>query len=115
VSSTTNFLQGNGYVKFTNKDLGILLTKLINGNRIDWDEHLLTVLFSYKITYKVTTRYTPYQLMYELHPLMFIEYIMPIVSGNHRDNTSMRVLINRISKLEKLQEARMKDTKITGI
>jgi hypothetical protein len=45
--------------------------------------------------------------MYGLHPLMPIKYIVSIVSGNQRDNTSVKVLTNRVSKLEKLQEARM--------
>jgi hypothetical protein len=38
---------------------------------------------------------------------MPIEYIVLVVGGNRRDNTLVRVLISRISKLEKLQEARM--------
>ncbi len=37
-----------------------MLTKLINENKIDWDEHLSTMLFSYRIAYKVATTYTPY-------------------------------------------------------
>jgi hypothetical protein len=45
-----------------------------------------TTLFSYKPTYKVTIRYTPYQLVYGLHPLMLIEYIVPIIGGNERFN-----------------------------
>jgi hypothetical protein len=49
----------NGQVESTNKVLGISLTKLIIENRIDWDEHLSIMLFSYRITYKVTW-YTPY-------------------------------------------------------
>jgi hypothetical protein len=73
------------------------------------------MLFSYRTTYKLATRYTPYQLMYELHPLMPTKYIMPIASGNEKDSTSMKVLINRITKLEKLQEARMQVVKITRI
>jgi hypothetical protein len=60
------------------------------------------VLFSYKTTYKVATRYAPYQLVYGLHPLMPIEYIVPIASGNQKDNTLVKV-----SKLKILQEARM--------
>jgi hypothetical protein len=47
------------------------------------------MLFSYRIAYKVATRYTPYQLLYGLHPLMPTKYIMPIASGNERDNTLM--------------------------
>jgi len=111
VSSTIYYLQGNGQAKSINKVLGTLLTKLISENRTNWDEHLSIVLFLYKTTYQVTTWYTPYQLMYGLHPLMPIEYIMLVVSGNEKDNTSVKVLINRITKLEKLQEIRMQAIK----
>jgi hypothetical protein len=53
VSSTTYYLHGNGEIKSINKVLGTLLIKLVNENKIDWDEHLLIVLFYYKTTYKV--------------------------------------------------------------
>jgi len=89
VSSTTYYLQGNGHAKSTNKVFGTLLTKLVNENRTNWDEHFSIILFSYKIAYKITTRYTPYQLMYGLHPLMPIKYIVPVASGNERNNTSI--------------------------
>jgi hypothetical protein len=82
--------------------LGILLTKLVSENRIDWDEHLSTMLFSYKAAYKVAIGYTPYQLVYGLRSLMPIEYIGPVAGGNERDNTPMKVLINKITKVEKL-------------
>ncbi len=68
---------------------GTLLTKLISENKTDWDEQLSIVLFSNKIAYKVTTRYTPYQLVYGLHPLLPTKYIVPIVGGNERNSTSM--------------------------
>jgi hypothetical protein len=67
------------------------LTKLVSENKINWDEHLSTKLFSYKTTYKITTWYTPYQLMYKLHPLMPTMYIVPVTSGNERDNTLVGV------------------------
>jgi hypothetical protein len=61
------------------------------------------MLFSYIITCKVATRYTPYQLLYGLHPLMPIEYIvLVVVVGHQSDNTSMKILISRVSELEKL-------------
>jgi hypothetical protein len=107
VSFTTYYPQRNGQVESTNKVLGTLLTKLVSENKTYWDEHLSTTLLSYRTTYKVVTRYTPYQLMYGSHPLMPTEYIMPITSGNERDSTSMRVLTSKITKLEKLQENRM--------
>jgi hypothetical protein len=57
VSSTTYYPQGNGQAKFTNKVLGTLLTKLLSENKLDWDEHRSTMLFSYKTAYKVATWY----------------------------------------------------------
>jgi hypothetical protein len=65
------------------------------------------VLFSYRIVYKVATWYTPYQLVYGLHPLMSIEYIVLVVCGNERNRNLVRVLTSRIIKLKKLQEDRM--------
>jgi hypothetical protein len=55
----------------------------------------------------VVIGYTSYQLVYGLHPLMPIEYIVPIASGDERDNTLMKVLTSRITKLKKLEEAKM--------
>ncbi len=83
------------------------MTKLVNDNRINWDEHLSIVLFSYIITYKIATGYTLYQLMYGLHPSMPIEYIIPVVGGNEKESILVIILTNKITKLEKLQETRM--------
>jgi hypothetical protein len=102
VSSITYYRQGNGQVEFTNKVLGTLLTKLINENKINWDEHLSTMLFSYIIVYKLAIGYTPYHLVYVLHPLMPIKYIVLVVGGNESDNTLMKFLFSKIIKLEKL-------------
>ncbi len=46
-NSIVYYPQGNGHAESTNKVFGILLTKLINENRNDCDEHMSTVLFSY--------------------------------------------------------------------
>jgi hypothetical protein len=56
VSSTTYYLQRNGQVKSTNKVFGTLLTKLVNENKANWDEHMFIVLFSYKIAENVVCR-----------------------------------------------------------
>jgi hypothetical protein len=45
-NSTTYYPQGNDQVKSTNKVIRLLLTKLMNKNCMDWDEHLHTILFS---------------------------------------------------------------------
>ncbi len=46
---------------------------------------------------------------------MPIEYIVPIVGGEQKDNTSIRVLISRVSKLKKLQVVRMQVVETNGI
>jgi hypothetical protein len=115
VSSTTYYPRGNGKVKLTNKVFRTLLTKLVNENKIYWDEHLSIMLFSYRTIYKVATRYIPYQLVYGLHPLMPIEYIIPIAGGNDKGNILVKILTNIITKLKKLQETRMQATETTRI
>ncbi len=60
------------------------------------------MLFSYRTTFKITIRYTTYQLVWGLRPLMPIKYIVIVVGGNEKDNYSVKVLINRIMELEKL-------------
>jgi hypothetical protein len=65
------------------------------------------VLFSYRTAYNVAIGYTPYQLVYRLHPLMPRKYIMIVVGGDQKDNTSMKILINKVFELEKLHEAGM--------
>jgi len=40
--------------------------------------------------------------VYGLHPLMPIEYTMLIDGGNEKDNTLMRVLATKVSKLKRL-------------
>jgi len=57
------------------------------------------ILFSYKTTYKVATNYTLYQLVYGLHPLMPIEYVLSTNGGDHRNAKPTRVL-TRITKLK---------------
>ncbi len=65
------------------------------------------VLFSYITSYKVATEYTPYQLVYGLHPLMPTEYIILVDGGDERDSTPVTILISKIIELEKLEETRM--------
>ncbi len=55
-----------------------------------------TILFSYKTTYKVAIGYTPYQLVYGIHPLMPIKYVLSAISGDHKDVEPTRVLIAKV-------------------
>ncbi len=78
------------------------MTKLISDNRTNEDEHLSIALFLYITIYKVIIGYTPYPLVYGLHPFMPTKYIMVVLGGNERDNILVKVLTSKITKLEKL-------------
>jgi hypothetical protein len=43
------------------------------------------------------------------------EYIVPIASGNERDNIPVKVLTSRIIKLKKLQEVKIYVIETTGL
>ncbi len=79
------------------------MIKLVNENKIDWDDHLPIVLFFYKTTYKLAKGYTPYQFVYGLDPLMLGKYILPVIGSNHKKGNPMG-LTSKVSKLEKLHE-----------
>jgi len=63
---------------------------------------LSIVLFSYQLAYKVGIGHTPFQLVYGLYPLLLTKYLLPSKLGEHVDQTPIQVLINRLSKVEKL-------------
>jgi len=56
----------------------------------------------YKIAYKIAIGYTPYQLIYGLHPLMPTKYVLLTFSGDYRNANPIRVLTNILKDLEKL-------------
>ena len=64
----------------------------------DWD---------YRTTYKVTTRMTPFALMYGLEAIFPIEFEIPslrLAIGERLDTTES--LKNRVTELEALNESR---------
>jgi hypothetical protein len=73
----------------------------------NWDEHLFIVLFSYMTSYKVAMGYTPYMLIYGLHPLLPTKYVLSAINGDHKDAKPTKVLIAKVIELQKLQENKL--------
>jgi len=44
----------------------------------------------------VATCYTPYQLVYGLYPLTPTEYVLSVISGDHKDAEPTKVLIAKV-------------------
>lgn len=79
-----------------------ILLKVTVNHAHDWDTKLLAALWAYRTAEKVTTRQTPYFLVYGQHPILPIEFEVP----------TQRILDSRQlgaeeSQLYRLQEVMM--------
>lgn len=65
--------QSNGLDERTNQTISCALIKVINQKQDDWDEHIDSILFSYRTSVHASTKYTPFFLMYGRDPVLPIE------------------------------------------
>jgi len=71
--STPYHPQANGQVESTNKTLEGIMTKIVATNRKNWANKLNEALWAYRITWKDTTGFSPYQLVYGKEVMLPIE------------------------------------------
>ncbi|MCO5600934.1 hypothetical protein L7F22_055051 [Adiantum nelumboides] len=73
VHSTPYYPQCNGLVEKTNGVLCKIFTKHVRDRLQDWDKHLTATLCAYRTSFKVSTQFTPYHLVYGQEGLLPIE------------------------------------------
>jgi len=73
-TSTPYHPQANGQVEVTKKALEGILTKVVSNNREDWEERLVEATWAYNTTWKTTTGFTLYELVYGEKALLSIEF-----------------------------------------
>lgn len=66
--------QANGQVESTNKTLEGIMTKTVATNRNNWADKLNEALWAYRITWKNTTGFSPYQIVYGKEAMLPIEF-----------------------------------------
>jgi transposase InsO family protein len=66
--------QANGQVESTNKVLENILTKAVEIHRRYWAQKLPEALWAYKTTWKNTTGFSPFELVYGKVPLFLVEF-----------------------------------------
>eukprot|EP00253_Pinus_taeda_P003944 PITA_03944 len=73
-TSTPYHLQENGQVEVTNRALEGILTKVVSSSRKYWADRMVEATWAYNTTWKTTTGFTPYELVYGKKAFMSIEF-----------------------------------------
>lgn len=66
-------MQTNGLTERFNQTLSRSLSKLVNEEQNDWDVHLETILFAYRVSTQKSTGYSPFYMMFHRHPRLPID------------------------------------------
>ncbi|MCO5547912.1 hypothetical protein L7F22_001366 [Adiantum nelumboides] len=104
VHSTPYYPQCNGLVEKTNGVLCKIITKHVRDRPQDWDKHLTVALWAYRTSFKVSTQFTPYHLVYGQEALLPIEVELGSLRVLVKNTTSSKVkLEQRILDLQQLE------------
>jgi transposase InsO family protein len=99
--------RANGQTEKTNGILCKILIKTIAGSATNWDDKLWSALWAYRTAYKVTTQFTPFQLVYGQEAILPIEFELPFlrvaIDNRLGDPESLQA---RLLQLEALDEKR---------
>ena len=99
--------RANGQMEKTNGILCKIITKTVQGSNTDWDARLHDALWAYRCAFKVTTKFTPFQLVYGLEAILPIELevqsLRIALDERMGDDDSLK---HRLIMLEKLDETR---------
>eukprot|EP00253_Pinus_taeda_P029416 PITA_29416 len=93
---------------YLTKALESILSKVVSNNERDWEDNLVEATSAYNITWKTTTRFTPYDLVYGKKAFLSIEF-----EDNTLRSTSQlgldvtRALQERLLQLNGLDEFKM--------
>ena len=99
--------RANGQTEKNNGILGKIITRTVQGSNNDWDERLLEALWAYCTTYKVTTKHTPFQLVYGQEAILPIEFdvssLRIAIDEQLGDEISLKYCYAMLEKLDELR------------
>eukprot|EP00253_Pinus_taeda_P027656 PITA_27656 len=100
--------QANGQVESSNKIIEAILTKTIESHRRDWAARLPEALWVYRTTWRSTTSYSPYQLVFGKHPIFPIEFEIQTLRTTQEVVLDLNEAhINRLQQINELDEIRL--------
>ena len=99
--------QTNGQTERVNGILVSILQKTMLDSKRDWDDKLTAALWTYKTTLKMTTRATPFLLVFGIEATLPIEFEVEALRVAVRSCLPVKQsLRNRLTELEELDERR---------
>ena len=108
--------QANGQVESTNKVIEAILTKTVKENRKDWSYRLPEALWAYRTTWRNTTGFSPYELVYGksvVFPMEFEIKTLRTALAVNLDLTDAQTA--RLQQLNELEEKRLNTIQQTTI
>eukprot|EP00253_Pinus_taeda_P029756 PITA_29756 len=101
-------LFANGQVESSNKVIESILTKTIALHRHDWAARLPEALWAYRTTWRSTTGYSPYQLVFGKQPIFPIEFkIQTLRIAQEVGLDLSEAQINRLHQINELDKIRL--------
>eukprot|EP00253_Pinus_taeda_P006581 PITA_06581 len=106
----------NGQVESSNKVIESILTKTIAAHRRDWAARLPEALWAYRTTWRSTTGYSPYQLVFGKQPIFPIEFeIQTLRTAQEVGLDLSEAQINRLQQVNELEENRLSALQNTAL
>jgi hypothetical protein len=100
--------QANGQVESTNKVIEAILTKTVKENRKDWSDRLLEALWAYRTTWRNTTGFSPYELVYGKSVVFPVEFEIKTLRTALAANLDLtNAQTARLQQLNELEEKRL--------
>ncbi|MCO5604491.1 hypothetical protein L7F22_058658 [Adiantum nelumboides] len=100
--STPYYPRCNGQAENSNKSIKTILTN-------NWDEKLQTTLCAYRTAYKVTTRMTPFRMVYGTEEVVPLEFVVPNLRMSEQYNMDFNTALKaRVKELQRLDEIRQR-------
>eukprot|EP00253_Pinus_taeda_P017045 PITA_17045 len=100
--------QANGQVESTNKVIEAILTKTIKENRRDWFQRLPEALWAYRTTWRNTTGFSPYELVFGKNAIFPVEFEIKTLRTALVVNLDLTdAQTARLQQLQELDEKRL--------
>eukprot|EP00253_Pinus_taeda_P022041 PITA_22041 len=108
--------QANGQVESSNKVIESILTKTVASHRHDWAAQLPEALWAYRTTWRSTTGYSPYHLVFGKQPIFPIEFeVQTLRTAQEVGLDLSEAQKNRLQQINELDETRLSALQNTAL